>query len=624
MKRTFLALLSVLILAIIAAPTGAQDGNLLQDPGFEGEYTGRGASDLNVSAPWQLTVVTSPRTADWMNLQPFAFPHLGPGPNPHSGARAQNFNRGYATFTVAVYQTISVAQGTNLIASAWAQVKTCNIPANADNCQSSGDSGVYTRVGIDPNGGTNVFDSDIVWSANAAPHDTWLQMTANATTTAGSATIFLFSTQNLPAQLNKLYWDDAYLGTGGPGGAAPGTTPLAPPTATPLPYVPFVVPQNERPDGSLIHIVGPGDTLDSIAFAYGMTRDQVLELNPQIRDARYILQGQEITIRPPGIAAGIGSEPTAIPETGSQPETSLAGPVEPTPPPSAPIVAPAGTTTERPIGVVGGSAGLSGYFPPHTYRHVGFNIGAPPSMASASPGSAYAALPATTTDLTVAAGRTPADFNFGEDASAKWLARRQADTTPAPTGGLSEPVQSSNSAPAPVTSDVPPALNPVVESASVCVVLFNDTNRNRIQEFGEALLSGAAILLDDGVNAPITYTTDGTSEPHCFDQLAAGTWMVSAQAPADYGLTTPSQFVVQAVEGVPVSVTFGAAQGVVPVLPAPADEVVVQTEPVQPRSTAALIRENLGLLVIGVAVFVLFTGMVLTLLVRSTRHDEER
>ena len=298
------------VLVAMSAPVLAQDGNLLTDPGMEGEYTNRGRADLNVPAGWGLTIIESPRTEDWMNLQPVAFPHLGPGPNPHSGAKALNFNRGYATFTVVVYQTVPFAQGTNVTASAWAQLKTCNIPTGSDNCTSSGEGGAFTRVGIDPNGGNNVFDGDIVWSANAAPHNTWGQMTTTATTTGPAATIFLYVTQNFPTQLNNVYWDDAYFGTGGAGGAAPPVPGQA--TATPIPpaEVPFVIPQNARPDGSVVHIVGPGDTLDSIAVAYGMTRAEILEVNPQIGDARYILIGQEIIIEPPGSIGGFGNEPS--------------------------------------------------------------------------------------------------------------------------------------------------------------------------------------------------------------------------------------------------------------------------------------------------------------------------
>src|SRR5690606_1623597 len=133
------------------------------------------------------------------------------------------------------------------------------------------------------------------------PHDQWLQMTVSATTTGTTATLFLYSTQANPAHLNRTYWDATSLTRGGEGGSSESATPV--PTA--LPEVPFVVPQAPQPDGSLIHRVQAGDTIDSIAVAYGLTRIDILTLNPSITDPRIIRLGQEILIRePPEIPGG--------------------------------------------------------------------------------------------------------------------------------------------------------------------------------------------------------------------------------------------------------------------------------------------------------------------------------
>ncbi len=574
MKRVwFLLLTAALLIAVI--PLTAQDGNLLQDPGMEGSYVGRGRPDLNTPAAWGLTVFEAPHTQDWMNLSPVGFPHGGPGPNPHGGTKAQNFNRGYATFTLAMYQTVTTTPGTNLTASAWAQIKTCTIVnTGADNCASSGESGAYTRVGIDPNGGTNPYDTDVVWSPNIAPHDTWLQMSVSATTTGGSATIFLFASQNLPTQLNTLYFDDAYLGVGGAGGTAPGVTPAVPPTATPLPYVPFVVPQGARPDGSIVHIVGPGDTLDSIAFAYGTTRADILALNPQIRDHRFIIAGQEVTVRPPGSVAQ-ATEAVIVPETVvEQPPQILPTAEQP------PTVAP---TPNRRLGVVGGSAGLSGYFPPRTVRRA---YAAPP-LASA----------AEQFNEVVLAGVSPAGVFKGHGA----FARRKQDPNVPPA-----PVQG---------SPTDQQFDPAAEMAQVCVLLFNDANHNRIQEFGEDAIPGALITLSGEAGDPQAITSDGSTNAACF-QTAPGEYAVAAAAPDGYGMTTAVQFRVTAAAGAPVTIAFGAAQGF-SAAPLPEDVAVsVENAPISPAS-GSVIRDNLGIMMIGAALIVLIAGMSVSLFLRK-------
>src|SRR5690606_35191531 len=93
--------------------------------------------------------------------------------------------------------------------------------------------------------------------------------------------------------VNRTFWDGTSLQGGGSGGSSEVATPV--PTVPPS--VPFVVPQAPRPDGSLVHVVQPSDTIDSIAVAYGMNRGEVLALNPSISDPRIIRLGQEIVIR---------------------------------------------------------------------------------------------------------------------------------------------------------------------------------------------------------------------------------------------------------------------------------------------------------------------------------------
>jgi len=206
-------LLGVGLLPALSAVV-AQGG--LLDGGFEGTYTGRGRPDLNIPADWGLWVSEAPRTETWMNRSPVAFPHRGPDPAPQSGALAMNFNRGYETFTAAIYQQAATTVGTPVSASAFGFLRTCNIPEHSDRCASEPGSGAYMRVGIDPNGGINPFDGDVVWSANATPHEQWQQMSVSTTATGTTITVFLFTTQQWPRAINNAYWDTATVtGAGG-------------------------------------------------------------------------------------------------------------------------------------------------------------------------------------------------------------------------------------------------------------------------------------------------------------------------------------------------------------------------------------------------------------------------
>ncbi|MBL8133558.1 MAG: LysM peptidoglycan-binding domain-containing protein [Anaerolineae bacterium] len=288
----------------------AQDGNLLQDPGFEGTYVGRGRADLNTAAPWLLFNAESPRNYDWQNRadKVYAFPHRTQ-PEVHGGVLSQNINGGYVTFTVALYQTVNVPANTSLNANIWARIKTCNIGTGADNCGSAVESGAFVKVGVDPTGGTNPFAPSVVWSNNIAPHDRWEQVGVTITTAGPTATFFTFFTQASPSQLNNVWFDDAYLGTGSQGGsAAPGQPGVATavPTQRPAPTAFVAFRQPLRPDGSQHHIIITGDTLTGISTAYGVTIERILELN-NLRSARFIFPGQDLLIVPAGEAPVTGT-----------------------------------------------------------------------------------------------------------------------------------------------------------------------------------------------------------------------------------------------------------------------------------------------------------------------------
>lgn len=173
------------------------------------------------------------------------------------------------------------------------------------------DSNARVRVGIDPTGGTDANASTVLWGSFATPWLAYQAVSADFIATGGSATVFTYWTQAVAMEFNEVFWDDASLvalgeGEGAPlnSGATSGTTDgdgsdtSAPPPQT----VPFVSPQSARPDGSVVHIVGEGDTVASIVVAYRdlTTRDEIYALNDWELPPAIISIGQEIKILPPG------------------------------------------------------------------------------------------------------------------------------------------------------------------------------------------------------------------------------------------------------------------------------------------------------------------------------------
>lgn len=97
--------------------------------------------------------------------------------------------------------------------------------------------------------------------------------------------------------------------------------------------------------------------------------------------------------------------------------------------------------------------------------------------------------------------------------------------------------------------------------ASICVTLYNDANGNGVYDgAGEGLVAGGAFsLLDVGnSNTVATYTTDGASEPHCFENLPGGNYRITSTAPGDYKATTRSDWDLTLAAGSTANLEFGA------------------------------------------------------------------
>lgn len=559
--------------------TGAQGTNLLRDPGFEantgvkivldGRNSELDGTIFQVPTDWDGWATTSPRSADWQNRIPDGYPHTGLFKI--EGGRSWSISRGYATFTTAMFQRVTVAAGSNVRGSAQGFME------RGQNDAGSTVPGGQFRVGIDPAGGNNPLSPSIVWSGWVTSPNGWVRASVDATAGEGGAvTLFLYSTQTQPSNPNAMYWDDASLIVGGEGGTAgtavPGATPV-PVVPTPA-FAPFVAPQGTQPDGSVVHIVGSGDTIDAIAVAYQTTRQAILDLNPGLRPA-FIFPGQEIIVRPPGSVGGGNDD-----EEGEEPESTTTGSST-----SGSGANPAGTALAR----------------------------ATASGTSASV-SITAAAPTATEEVA-------ATVETSETVTEEATAEPTAEPTQAPP--------TETPAPTLTPTDLPPA--PVTQVASVdvpditslCVWVFEDANQNRIQEEGERLLPDAQLALMQGETIFREYSTDGVSEPFCFTDVEPGDYTAQATAPDGFGLTTSTMLNLRVQDGVRTNVRFGAAQGVESAVPPVVDDQAgseVEAAPIQDTQAASdtdSLLQIAGLVLFGLAGLVVLGGIGVALYVRG-------
>lgn len=111
-----------------------------------------------------------------------------------------------------------------------------------------------------------------------------------------------------------------------PGPADAGSTPAL---LTPIPILPLVT-MTPLADGSILHLVGYGQTLWAIAIAYGVTVDQIRAWNNLPEGATDIYAGQKLLVRPLSLVTPLATAPAG------EPLEMLVSPTpdrSPTPPP---------------------------------------------------------------------------------------------------------------------------------------------------------------------------------------------------------------------------------------------------------------------------------------------------
>jgi LysM repeat protein len=299
---TGILLVALVPLGVSAAPP-QQGENLLQNPGFEGTYIPwNGISQIQVPPGWTpWWAEASDGDPDWKNQRPEWKPAEGVyyPTRVHSGARAIQWHKSYATFLAGAYQQVNVPENAQLRFSAYGQAWSCSDWNQCQDSTSYDPANAGMRIGIDPTGGTNPWAASVVWSAWGNPLDAWGYFSVDANAQGTVVTVFLYSNPDWPKQNQDVYYDDASLVVVGdapppaPAAADPATeSSSSAPTPVPPPSIELATP---REDGSIIHIVQAGETAWTIAARYDITLDELNTLN---EIGAFLQLGQELLIRP--------------------------------------------------------------------------------------------------------------------------------------------------------------------------------------------------------------------------------------------------------------------------------------------------------------------------------------
>jgi LysM repeat protein len=362
-----LTLLPTLVFARSEAMPPAQDTSpeLLKNPGFEGHPFKLQCCQPD-GLPYDGILVADGWKAWWLQFPPkyIALPDNCPPAKPpdigcywarpeftdaahteranriHGGNNAQEYFTWNRMHEGGLYQQVTgIISGTRLHFSVYISAWMCVDPeACKGGYVSDQPTTMHLKVGIDPTGGTDPFSPNIVWSLEADSFDRWTQYSVEAVAQSDQVTVFTHTRPEWPwaHPNNDVYVDDASLKAVGAPAVAPAAALQSGPTpavkaASASVQIPVTHPQNnQRPDGSTVHVVQSGDTLFGMALAYGVTVDQIMQLN-NLQPGDYLQIGQELIVKGPANPP----TPTPAPLPTVALEATAATPAEQAPQPTA-------------------------------------------------------------------------------------------------------------------------------------------------------------------------------------------------------------------------------------------------------------------------------------------------
>lgn len=370
MRELKIALIILLAAVILVAgrqqqQAAAQGNNLLQNPSFEaGVYTfnpddytwlalypSQRESCRNSDQylpcntaqtptswiPWWISQTAG--DPEWKNRMPEYKPAGAPFLNRiHSGSFASQYFSFHSTHTAGLLQIVTVPAYSRVRFQIWGQAWSSASDAEFSDYPTT----VNMRIGIDPTGGTNPYNSAIIWSSFSQPYDLYAQFSVEAQAQGDKVTVFTFSAPDEARKHNDIYWDDAELIVVA-GGVVPAAT-LAggTPGVGGQPSAPGAAPPTPHAAGFIQVVAQSGDSYWSIAANHGLTIAEILTLN-NATESDFVQPGQLVTI-------GTAEPPTPTPEPTLEPTASPDKEATVTPLPTEETVLPTAAATATPAG----------------------------------------------------------------------------------------------------------------------------------------------------------------------------------------------------------------------------------------------------------------------------------
>ncbi len=133
---------------------------------------------------------------------------------------------------------------------------------------------------------------------------------------------------------------------------------------------------------------------------------------------------------------------------------------------------------------------------------------------------------------------------------------------PAPTVDVNAPT--ATSAPAAGAAPTATPAQAAAAAGTVCALLYQDANGNGRRDENEGPLAGGQLaVVDTATGQPVqAYLTTGSeTKSHCFENLLAGQYTVSAAPPAGYNSTGANSTSLQVEAGSLATMEFGAQPG---------------------------------------------------------------